>query len=269
MPVRRQLLWGLVAVSGLVFVGSGLALGRRIGEFNRTSNLARFHAQVEEQRELHLEGYPPLRLSDAVDDRGRPAIRLEYGDTTRLIPAKAPPAPNLPTLAGYDEWAKVLAVNQVGLDANRHSVAVPGTDRLLIVSRRTPEGFDPDTWGSVRRDEWVFDFYDLRPDGSIVESVRRWPRTDMGEERFSQQAAASDDKGLKALAAIPPLEERSIEYFAAMHVIPKLNVPKHKFSDTALNPRVLGWTLPVNMLSGLVLVPALFFAIVAPKRRPG
>jgi hypothetical protein len=52
-----------------------------------------------------------------------------------------------------------------------------------------------------------------------------------------------------------------------MHVIPKLNVPKYKFNDTAFSFHTLGWTLPASMLSGLVFCIAFFFAI-APTRPP-
>ena len=267
MPVSRSFMWGVVLVSGVLFAGSTAELARRAAEFNRSAHLVRYHAETKQDREFSLGVYPTVKLSDAVDDKGRATLKLEFGGHTRLIPVKAPAAKDLPTLAAYEEWVAVLAMNEVGLDAQHRSAAVPGTDRLLVVVRRTPEGFDPETWGSVRRTEWVFDLYDLKPDGSITITTRRWPRPDLREQDFQKQAAASTDPGMRALAAIPPLEERTPEYFAAMYVIPKLNVPAHKFNDTALNFRVLSWTLPVSMLSGLVLIPALFFAIVTPRRK--
>ena len=262
----RATMWAIVLAAGAIFAASAWALAGRIVEFNRTSHLVRYHAEILDRRAFQIGSYPEALLADAADAAGNPVLRLDYAGKTTLIPVKKPSLPNLPTLAAYEEWAKVLALNEVELDASGHSAAKPGTERLLIVVRRTPEGFDPETWGSVRRVEWVFDFYELKPDGSVTASARRWPRPDLREESFQKQAAESGDQRLKALAAVPPLEERSIEYFAAMHVIPKLNVPQHKFNDTALNWRVLGWTLPVSMLSGLVLVPALFFA-VAPRRK--
>ena len=70
----------------------------------------------------------------------------------------------------------------------------------------------------------------------------------------------------KRLIDIPRLEDRTVEHFAAMHVMPKLNMPEHKFDDTALSPEVLGWTLPVSMCAVLAFAGGLVFAI-APRRR--
>jgi hypothetical protein len=52
-----------------------------------------------------------------------------------------------------------------------------------------------------------------------------------------------------------------------MFVIPKLNVPEYKFSDTAFRIEVLGWTLPVTMASVLLIAGGVAFAL-APRRRP-
>lgn len=271
MTARKRNAWVLTIVLAAMFLGAAWPMAQRIGAFNRGKQFRHFHVQPMLSRELDAEGFPHGRLDDSTDPAtGAFALKLTFGDQTRYIPVNKPPGTGLPNLGIYDEWLRLLAINEVERDPNDPAGGQrpkPGTEQLMIVVRRTPEGFDPGSWGSVRRTEWLFDFYELKRDGSIVASTRRWPMAKtMYEESFQKRAAAADaDPRLKALAATRPLQERSVEYLAALHVIPKLNVPKYKFTDTAFSPRVLGWTLPVTMLSGLAFCFAFFFA-VAPSR---
>ena len=270
---RNALLVCLISALGLG--ASVVPMAHRISDFNTASHYARFHAEIQSQRDFQIGVFPRVLLTDFADDRGRTFLKLDYAGTEHRVPVHKPAAPNVPDLGIYDEWVKVLAVNQVQRDpATGQSSPVPGTDRLLVVSRITPEGLDPESWGAVHRNEWLFRFFDLRRDGSVDEETWRWPMAkDEYEKAFQKRAAAPDaDPALKAIAAVPVLKERTVEYFAAMHVIPKLNVPKYKFTDTAFNFTVLGWTLPVSMLSGLALTIGVFF-IFAPlksvQRRTG
>jgi hypothetical protein len=281
----RALAWIITLGSLAAFGAAIVPMIARIRAFNAEAALVRYHAEPIVSRDIRLGRFPALKLTDDVTESGQAALRLEYGDTRRLIPVKKPPARDLPNLALYDEWAKVLAINEVTLDDQQRSVARPGTERLLLVVRRTPEGFDPDSWGEVRRIEWVFDFYELRPDGSIEQTQRRWPRKPRSEKRLFREAAmdlAAPPSDLKSpqeiedwraaiarskmLATIPVLKDRTLEHYAALFVMPKLSVPEHKFNDTALSPEVLGWTLPVSMVSVLTFAGGLVFAL-APRRR--
>lgn len=281
----RTLAWLITLGSLAAFVAALIPLTSRIRAFNAESGLIRFHAEPIVSREFQIGRFPTVKLTDDQTETGQAALRLEFAGATRLIPVKEPPAKGLPNLALYDEWAKALAINEVTLDDQHRSVARPGTERLFIVSRRTPEGFNPDSWGEVRRIEWVFDFYELKPDGAIEQTQRRWPRKPRSENRLFREAGmdlAAPPSDLKSqqeiddwkagiarskmLAAIPVLKDRTIEHYAALFVMPKLSVPEHKFNDTALSPEVLGWTLPVSMISVLTFAGGLVFAL-APRRR--
>lgn len=283
MTTGKTRLWLITLACAAGFIAAAIAMAGRIKDFNRTRHFAQYHAEPITARQVNLVGFPRLTIADAPSSPDQPArsgesfFKVSYGgdgDTpaaVKYVPVRRPAGFDIPTLGIYDEWAKLLAVNEVARNAEGDPVAKPGTERLLLVVRRTPEGYDPATWGSVRRTEWVFDFHTFTPDGKIKTETRRWPMAGEHREASFQERAASanpaDPMGahLKALAAIEPIEERSLEFFAAMHVIPKLNVPKHKFTDTALSPKVLGWTLPVSMLCGLAFSIAFFFA-VAPSR---
>lgn len=271
MTARKRNAWFLTILLAAIFVGAAWPMARRIGEFNRSKHFRHFRVQPVLTRDITADGFPRGRLEDSTDPAtGQFAIKLTYDGKDTFIPVNKPPATGLPNLGVYEEWLRLLLINEVervSEDPRAEQRPKPGSEQLFVVVRRTPEGFDPGSWGSVRRTEWLFDIYDLRRDGQVVRNTYRWPMAkDMYEESFQKRAAAPDaDPRLKALAAVPPLQERSVEYFAALHVIPKLNVPKYKFTDTAFSPHVLGWTLPVTMLSGLAFSFAFFFA-VAPSR---
>lgn len=283
MSASKKRAWLLTFVFGALFALSAWPMAMRIQAFNRTKHFRHYHIEPIEKRVVKLGGYPTARFEDAQDPSGHFAEKLTYGDPdsgkveTRLIPLSRPAAIDLPDLGIFAEWMRVLAINEVVRDQSGDQYVDEKSVRLLVVVRRTPEGFDPESWGAVRRTEWLFDFYELKPDGSITLETRRWPMpNDRYEKSFQERAAAAaageggrpPDTRLKNLADIPPLGERSVEYMAALHVIPKLNVPKYKFTDTALSIHVLGWTLPVCMLAGLGFSFAFFFA-VAPKRVAG
>jgi hypothetical protein len=268
MPAfSRKTCWLIVAASAAAFAGAMVPMTQRIADFNKTAHFARVHVEPQVAREFKLAGYPEVKLTDAITPQGASALKLEYAGATHTIPVKPPPVRDLPVLAGYEEWFKVLAVNNVITDPSGRSVPAPGTEHLFMVARRTPDGFDPKTWGTVRRVEWLFDIYELKPDGAVSMTTYRWPRSERSERNLTNRnAGEAPDPREVALQKLPRLDERSVQYLVAMHVIPKLSVPEHKFNDTAFSPRVLGWTLPVSMLAFLTLTGALVFAI-APRRQ--
>ncbi len=270
MSRGRAIAWLLTLASAGVFGASILPMMRRIEDYNKSAGFLNLHAEPIGARKLSVEGFPPATLTDDAMPNGSSAIRLEYGGTSTLIPVRKPAA-NLPNLSAYDEWLKALAIYEVVRDAKGEQYRKAGSERLMIVVRRTPEGFDPDAMGEVRRIEWVFDMLDLKKDGSVDRFVRRWPRSLRAEARLGREARGEEGDAAriasaKALIAIQPLKDRTVEHFVAMHVIPKLNVPDYKFNDTAFRVGVIGWPLPAAMGSALVFTGAVVFAL-APRRR--
>ncbi|GEM_PF-1396882 len=279
--------WIITLASAAAFVGAAFPMAKRIGNFNTNAHYTRYHAETIIARQTRLQGFPLLKVDDLPgegESKNSYFLKLTYGEPvpeessapapiTKLVAVHRPPAPNMPRLDIYEEWAKLLAINEVERDAVGNPHSRPGSERLMLIIRRTPEGFDADTWGSVRRTEWLFDFHDFNPDGTITTETRRWPMANpMYERAFVERAesaarAIPPDTRLKSISDMPPLAERSIEYFAAMHTIPRLNVPKYKFSDTAFSFRTLSWTLPVVMLAGLTFSIAIFFAVASNIRR--
>ena len=274
MDSSRRNAWLLTLGAAALFASSIVPMARRITFYNAHANIPIYHAEPIVSRTLRVEGFPDATLTDVPADGPLGAIRLDIAGKSTLIPVKRPAALNMPNLAGYDEWLKVLAVYPVVRDERGDQRRTPGSERLVIVVRRTPEGFNPDTWGEVRRIDWVFDFYDLRRDGSMDKFTRRWPRSYRSEARLKREAAgdgpdAQTIAASQALARYEPLAPRTFEHFVAMFVIPKLSVPDYKFNDTAFSFGVLRWTLPCAMGAVLVFTGALVFALAPRKTRPG
>ncbi|MBY0313243.1 MAG: hypothetical protein K2W85_14325 [Phycisphaerales bacterium] len=269
MDRSKRIAFLVMLASAAVFAAAMAPMTNRIQEFNAGAKFLHVHFEPIVSRKIAVEGFPEGTLIDT--DKG---IELAYGGKTTLIPVKLPPAKGLPNLAGYDEWLKVLACFQVDRDGENKQIRRDGSERLMIVVRRTPEGLDPEAWGQVRRIDWVFDYYDLGKDGQVTHTIKRWPRKYRSENRLQAEAKGERPdctkeqiEAAKALAAIAPISERTVEYAAAMHVIPKLNVPEHKFTDTAFSPAVLGWTLPASMFAILGVAGGLVFTL-APRRSP-
>jgi hypothetical protein len=193
---------------------------------------------------------------------GLAQLRIEYGELEKVARVVEPPATGVPELGVYTDWLKVLEIHEVVRGPEGSLMDKEGSGRIVLIARVPPMGYDPETWGSVRRADWTFDFHEFKADGTIESQTYRWPRSAIGEIGLKKEMEKGDATA-KILAGIPPLEERSWEYQAALHVIPKLNVPKYRFKDTAM--RGMGWTLPVAGFSVLGVLIGIGL-VVAPKR---
>ncbi|MEM9373172.1 MAG: hypothetical protein AAGA55_05965, partial [Planctomycetota bacterium] len=113
----------------------------------------------------------------------------------------------------------------------------------------------------VRRDRWLFDFYELSSDGGfVVHQPLRFPES--GKSLLRRQNNAKL-KGETIPEREPgELTERTWQYGAALKVMPR--APAITFENQAL--RAAGWTLPVASTYVLGLVFGVFFGL-APARR--
>lgn len=240
------------------------------------SFISRARAFNASRETLHLKKVPmsarrftahgrDATLTDALSDSGHAALQLTYGDQSRLLPVRPPPAKDVPDLLIYGEWLAMLRIIPVTPSGAPRPGATEADDRYLLIVRQPPEGFDPDSWGSVRRKEWTFDFYELRPDGAIASTSYRFPFPER-EGMTSKQKEERIAKLPEAIRSLPELQERTVEYDAALYAIPKLSVPNYRFKDTAFNWSVAGWTLPAAGLSILGLLAGLALTF-APRRR--
>lgn len=257
-----------IRLVGIVVLLTSLALGvfgvarmaRRVAAYNERSHFEHYRFDIGSSREFTAHGLP-VKITDADDTPGdgRSELVISYDAKETRVPVVPPPVKDVPDLGVYGDWAKVIEVHQVVRGPDNSLMDKDGTGRILVICRIPPEGYDPQTWGSVRRADWTFDFHEFKPDGTLEKSTFRWPRSELGEMSLKKEIDKGDETA-KVLATLQPLDERSWQYQAALHVIPKLNVPKYRFQDTAM--KAMGWTLPVAMFSGLGVIAGIAMIVI-------
>ncbi len=98
---------------------------------------------------------------------------------------------------------------------------------------------------------WVFDFYELKPEGGFP-----------SHEQLRYPTKSGTSKPVEG-----ELHENTWEFQAALLLMPKGGVdvgPTHNFYGDAL--AAASWTLPLSAFSGLVAVLSFTFAVAANRR---
>lgn len=223
-----------------------------------------------------------FRLTGFIGEDGNGTVALSWrvGDAERVvgIPIAVPVALDLPLMPRIEDWLRVMTIVEPRETDSLKTLYDDVTsgrrldeERLVVAVRRPRAGHGaeryqvPDTlaWREAQRANWLFEFYELLPDGGIRTETLRFP--DSNTKRMYQQAKA-ELSGVEDAAARAPdeLAERSWQYFAALRVMPSGSAPKQSFEDSALT--AAPWSLPMVGFGGLVMAVAGAF-IVAPRRR--
>lgn len=137
---------------------------------------------------------------DATEDERFPGL-LRYGSWMKIVPmAELPPG----TPGGKAELERRIEAGEIQPD-------------LVVVTRRLPEGFDPRTWGTVRRSEWSYRLIRLLPESSGPTTHRAYERSyselqDMAELLFEtldyeEGSTLKGDPGVLAGQALEIREE--------------------------------------------------------------
>ena len=275
-PGPRTNLWIIAGLSLVLLAVSSFALAKRIEHFNQDRDAPLFSFRdVSEDAFLFMGNEFRMEELD-IDDK--PYIKVNYGTDELLLPVVIPPRQPLPTIFDRQrEWMSMMIMaDRAGmtLDAMESQIDSGEIVPRLILATRTPFGtesakekrFDSIeheknwSWGEVRRDLWLFDFYEMNPDGTItVHEPQRFPES--GKSLLRRQNYAKL-KGEPIPEREPgELVEYSWQYGAAIKLTPR--PPAITMENQAL--RAAGWTLPTAAASVLILIASVFFAI-APAR---
>ncbi len=196
----------------------------------------------------------PVTITDA-DDNGVPTLVVRYGDRELRLRVTIPTrheALKAIGLAAHRDWFRIFRFVETSGIASEEVEALVArgelTDRLVLVTRTPRQGVDPETWGQVWKRDWVFDFFELKPDGTIETQRLRFPSTK------SDQPYAEDE-----------LKERTWQYEAALLSMPPSGQPKGKYRNDAV--RAMGWTWPAAAFSSLGLVASVVVWSLSRARR--
>lgn len=272
----RPIPLAVAAVSLGLLVISTTMLAQRVRAYNASAVQSLF-AFIEVNNPTFEFSDRPVELSDT-GDQDRPMLRVRYGQDELLIPVAVETRQKLPAFfARHSDWMRmVFFADRSGMSMQEFESRIARDEILarLVIVTRTPFGADPakdalfgleqdqnESTADVRRDRWLFDFYELNPEGGFtVHQPLRFPESGSSLLRRQNQAKLRGEP-------IPErnpgeLQERTWQYGAALKVMPR--APAITFENQAL--RAAGWTLPAASASVLGLMFGVFFAI-APARR--
>jgi len=247
MFASRRVLAGAAGVSLVLLVASVLGMAQRIEVYYRASDHPLYVWVRVGDRSFGYAGRP-VTITDERTPEGAEGVRVTYGDAT--VSAKAtiePGSAQLPGLKRHEDWMQVLrfaehgraALSEVDRGVKTGQIA----DRLVLVVRTPPPGAAEAPNEAYRRD-WLFDFYEFKPEGGFEHQRLGFPK-----KRTPREGE---------------MAEGSWEYYAALTVMPPLWKPPQRFSNDAMS--AAGWTLPLAALAGLGLTVS-GVALAAPRKR--
>lgn len=273
---ERSIWWGLVALSLIAIAIAGVSLTKRIGAYYKEVDHALF-AYIQVASSSFTFADRDLTLEETLDENGEPIIAIEYGDQRLTVDVVYPPRHDLPTLFDRQrEWLGMFFfADRSGMTLDQFLKGLE-TDtirpRLAIVTR-TPFGLDPlkdnrfdsiareqnMSTGEVQRNQFRYDFYEFKRDGTIAHETKRFPES--GKSFLRRRVNAELQGNPEPQRADDEIQEYTWQYGAALKVTnrpPGITLEKQALLNA-------GWTLPVAAAGFLMLVVAFFFAI-APAR---
>lgn len=273
----RFVAWGVAGLSLVVLLVSTYLLASRVRAYNASAIHSMFAYIEVNNPDFEFMGRP-VHLGEDTDAAGHHVVRVIYGDDELTLPVTIEARQPLPGFFAHNaDWLRMMFfadranMSMEDFEAGLARDEIPA--RLVIVTR-TPYGVDARNEGvfgleqernestaNVRRDRWLFDFYELDPAGGFVaHQPLRFPESGASLLRRQNNAKL---KGEPIPDREPgEIQEHTWQYGAALKVMPR--APAITFENQAL--RAAGWTLPAASASVLGLVFGVFFAL-APARR--
>jgi hypothetical protein len=253
----------LVAIVAVVAIPVCCALmAERIARYNKAEGRVVYvFGEIEPAAFTYAGRDISVTETPAAEPGEYPALRVAYGDESLSIPITVPPkahAEQVPGLLRYQDWMKVVRfaplTGRTLEQLERAIEAGEERDRLALVTRSFRPGANPETWGRVWRKDWIFDFYEFMPDGSIAHERFAYP---------TARSVAAVEHRRQAEGGIPELDSRSWQFQAADLLMPEGSAPRIIAGDSPLV--AAAWTFPAAILSVFTATAALLIAF-APSR---
>lgn len=176
------------------------------------------------------------------------ALRVSYRGGSVDYPVVDEDNQSLPGLLGVDQWFRVLPMVTGARSAEDAAAKLDSGElepRMIIAARYPAEGYDAESWGRVRRSDWVYWLAELNPVGD--EPITLVKKT------YRELDALHTPGKYTPEEMIPTPEERRRDlwqHYAMQQVTPsQFFRAKDRNLDSALE--AMGWTWPAAGISGL------------------
>lgn len=194
------------------------------------------------------------------------AIEIRYRGATHTVPIVDGQRddPRLPGLLRYEDWLRVLVVAEGARTEVLLKEAIERGEvqpRLVVVMRRPPEGFDPESWGRVRRKEFRYTFVQLLPPPALAADGSPFKIIDRS---FADLRKLGD----RDYRTANNLDGDYWMYAAMAHVTPPTLMGSTK-GPIQEAMRSMGWTWPASAMSIVGLAGGIaVLAVSGPRRVP-
>lgn len=255
MSRLRVIGWSLLALSVLALAAALAAMAIRLIQHqpHETRPTVWFQEPITSmqtyivRREPHGQSSLPLRFevlehhaADPQDD----VLRLHWRGQTYDLPTLGRDDPRLPGLLRFNDWLRVVQMVQaVDLSQTELQQAVYAgklQPRLLVAARYPAAGFNPGSWGLVRRQDWPYRFIELKKQGPAADSIEVTQRTYRQLEDTFFPGPHSDPVQISQAA-------RQATYWQheAMLLVTPATLYRARNKQVQASMRPLGWTWPV------------------------
>ena len=212
---------------------------------------------AEDDPNLHLFPWPGAQRHLTIEWRGHTAILPIVGDDQ----------PGFPGLMRFEDWLRITPMARANATNNREIVEMLRTGqakpRLIIAARYPAEGFDPESWGLVRRQDWPYAFIELHtnPDHNPPITL------DRATYRQLEDAVAPGPYSKPVDLTEEQFETRRWQHAAMLQVTPD-TLYRARDKQVLAGMEAMGWTWPVAGLSVMGIIIGFGIIVTAGVRRP-
>lgn len=260
MKRSRKIAWTVAAVSLVALLASIVDLAVHVHRYHRQSPPTRYYFETLNTREFTFAGHP-ASITDELNEDGSGHVNVRYGEDELRLRITIPNPYPQPELRSHDNWLRLLLFARaegIGFRRLREQLRDGEIqERLVLVKRIPPQGWDARTFGQVRRREWRFGFYEFLPEGGFRRQELKYPESERAYQRRVDRARR---EGRDPPPRDPDeLKEGTWQFDAALMVMPSGAAPGRTFTRDALVSA--GWSWPVAGFSFITFMIALGFAV--------
>ena len=266
MQQPRPIPLGIAFLAAVAVIASCAVMARRIVAYNTEQGRTTYMQFEVTDREFSF-AERPVTITDIPVDQTHPlgAVRIDYADQPLTLPVTIPSleySDQFPGMERHNDWLRVVRFAE--LTGRTYDQLVEAMDRreepdrLVVVAKSPRPGVNTDTWGRVWRKDWVFDFYEFLPDGTLAHERLAYPTVRTAAQQDDRRAAEARGDG-----GLPELDTRSWQFQIATLLMPEGSAPRIIAGDSPLV--AAGWTLPTAAVCTLAAVGGLLLAF-APSR---